>query len=242
MRATIGWLLCVGLTSTMMISAGGCGGSEFGTAVDVPPAQRHKLPATLKPGTVIKLPSGQPFNVHDKQWNSTPGQDGQANPSADATAKGTAFCKADGANGGTAWAEFQLGHCIDNHSGKPISAELRMTIDYEHACQITDGAVKTASQYAIKAFVKNTAGKVLQTLPLATHTSDDGRVSWSGTERTITEVTMQPGLGYYVVLAGRAEANSHAKTSASAHIKVKSFALEILCKPAAATAPAAKGK
>ena len=83
-----------------------------------------------------------------------------------------------------------------------------MAIDYEHACKADEGGTKTVSTYAVKAFVKNTAGRVLQTLPLSSHTSEDGRVSWSGNERTITEVVLQPGLGYYVVLAAQVQAGS----------------------------------
>ncbi len=235
------WRWFGSLVAAMTVFAAGCGGAGFVTSVDLPPEQRDKLPPTLSPGTVIKLPADRPFNVHDKAWNSTPGQDGRANPSADATPKGMATCKADGADGGSSWAEFQLGHCLDNHTGKPILAEVRMRIDYEHACQAAGGGAKTASLYTIQAFVKTTAGRVVQTLPLASHTSDDGKVNWSGAERTLIEVPMDPGMGYYIVLAGRAEAASQAKTSASAHIKVKSFVLEIVCKPPTATAPTAKG-
>ena len=247
MRAMTRWLLWVGMATGLVIPAIGCGGGDFGTTVDLPPAQRHKLPGTLKPGTVIKLPSAQPFNIHDRLWNSTPGPDGKANPLAEATAKGTALCKADGANGGSSTAEFQLGHCIDNQSGKAILSELRMSVDYEHGCQATGEGAATVSTYAVKAFVKDTTGKVIQTLPLASHSSDDGRINWSGTERTITEVTMLPGMGYYIVLAGQAVAGSQAKTSSSAHVKVKAFALVITCKPAASppnatTTPAAKAK
>lgn len=220
---------------TIVISSAGCGGSDFGTTVDLPSDRHHKLLPTLKPGTVIKLPSARPFNVHDKLWNATPGHEGKANPSADATAKGTAYCLADGADGGTSFAQFQVGHCIDNDSGKPIQAELRMRIDYEHACQAEGKGAKTVSNYAVKVLVKDTAGKVQRNLPLAAHTSDDGRVRWTGTEQTITEVTMQPGLGYYIILAARADAASQKGTSSSASIKVKAFELEIRCKPVTKT-------
>lgn len=241
MRCLIGWVLCAGLAGGMVTAAGGCGGDDFGTTVSLPAAQRHKLPDTLEPGTVIKLPSATPFNIHDKRWRGTPGPDGKANPSADATPKGTAHCKADGSNGGASSAEFQLGHCIDNPTDKAVRAELKMTIDYEHACKAEGEGAKTVSTYSVKAFVKDTAGTVLQTMPLSVHTSDDGQVDWAGKERTITEITLQPGLGYYIVLAGRAEASSLAKTSSSASVNVKSFELQIICKSATATGPAAKG-
>lgn len=247
MYATIRRTLVASLFGGVLVLAGGCAGGDFGTDVDLPVSQRHKLTATMKPGTVIKLPKPLPFNVHDKRWNSTPGADGKADPSAGATADGTAFCKADGSNGGSSTAEFQIGHCLDNDSGTTISAELRMTIDYEHACRAEGEGAKVVANYAIKVFVKDTAGRVLQTLPLAAHTTDEGRVSWAGSEKTITEVTMQPGLGYYVVLAGQAQAGSEPKTSTSAHIKVKSFALDIVCNradkvAAGSTAPSAKKK
>lgn len=238
MRASITRTILVAYVGAAATWWAGCSGSDFGTNVDLPREKHHRLPPTLKPGTVITLPAAQPFNVHDKLWNSTPGQGGKAAPAADASANGTAFCKADGADGGSSFAEFQIGHCIDNDSGVPVEAELRMLIDYDQACQAEGQGAKTASNYAIKAFVKDTAGRIVRNLPLATHTSDDGQVHWSGAERTITDVTMQPGLGYYIVLAGRAEAGSQTGTSSSASITVKAFQLEIRCKPAPATAPA----
>ena len=153
----------------------------------------------------------------------------------------TTASSSDGSNGGASSAEFQLGHCIDNPTDKAVRAELRMTVDYEHACKAEGEGAKTVSTYNVKAFVKDTAGRVLKTMPLSVHTSDDGEVDWAGKERTITEVTLQPGLGYYIVLAGRAEAGSLAKTSSSSSINVKSFELQIICKSATTTGPAAKG-
>jgi len=241
MRSVIGWVACAGLIGGMAVGVGGCGGDDFGTTVSLPADQRHKLPDALEPGTVIKLPSPTSFNIHDKRWQGTPGPDGKANPSADATPKGTAHCKADGSNGGVSSAEFQLGHCIDNPTDKAVKAEIKMTIDYEHACKAEGEGAKTVGMYSIKAFVKDTAGRILQTMPLSVHTSDDGQVAWSGKERTVAEVTFQPGLGYYIVLAGRAEASSLAKTSSSASVNVKSFELQIICKSATTTGPTAKG-
>ncbi len=217
---------------SLLLSATGCGGSGGpSTAVELTPAQRHKLRTAPSPEIVIKLPQGQPFNVQDKRWNSTPGASGKANPLADATPTGTAFCRADGENGGASWAECQLGHGIDNETGRAVQAEVRMTIDYEYACKATDGGTgKTTALFAIKAFVKSTDGKVLRTLPLASHTSDDGAIRWSGTERTITELTMQPNLGYYIVVSARADATSGEKGACQAEVKVKSLAMEIVCK------------
>ncbi len=239
MRRSLGRTAVIGLLASSMVTMVGCGGGDFGTDVSLPPAERHTLTSAIQPGTTIRLPKSKPFNIHDKSWNATPGQDGTANAVADASPKGTASCKADAANGGSATAMFQLGHCIDNDSGKPMTVEVRMAIDYEHACQAKGEDPKNTANYAIKVFVKDTAGRVQQTLPLATHTTEDGRVQWSGTERTITEFTMRPKLGYYVVLTGRAQATSTAGASASAEVTVKSFTLDLRCEAAATEPPPA---
>jgi hypothetical protein len=243
MRATTGYLL-FGFASGVIFSAGvGCSGSG-GPAVtaDLPPSQRHKLRTIPTASAVLRLPAGEPFNVHDKRWGSAPGPSGKANPVADAKAGGTAFCRADAENGGTSWAEFELGHALDNETDKPIAAELHMTVDYEYACRAAGGGAKTAGAFAIKAFVKGTDGKTLQTIPLASHTSDDGPIDWSGTERTVNGFVLQPNLGYYVVVVGRVDAGSQEKASAMAEIKVKSLAMELAFKPAGSTTAAAKAK
>ncbi|MBN1345142.1 MAG: hypothetical protein JXQ73_20780 [Phycisphaerae bacterium] len=235
MRAMTTLLFGLGTIGPALLTATGCGGTDFTATVDLPAAQRQKLTPNLKPGAAIKLPADVPFNVHDKRWSGTPGSNGKADPSADATAQGAAYCKADGSDGGASWAEFQLGHCLDNDSGAAIQAELRMSIDYEHGCEEQGEGAKTVSNYQIVVMIKDTSGKVLQTMPLSAHVSDDGRVSWSGSERTIAEITMQPDFGYYILLAGRAQADSQTGSSSSAEIKVKRFTLEIICKPATAS-------
>ncbi len=207
----------------------GCGGGDFGTAVDLPASQRHELAATVKPGMVIELPKAQGFNVREKHWTGTLGRDGKADSSANATADGKAHCKASASDGGKATADFQLGHCLQNKSGKVVVAELRMAIDYEHACKAEGKTPKSTGSYAIKVFVKDTAGKVVQTLPLAAHSTDEGPITWSGNEKTVAEVRMQPGLGYYIVLAGQASVTTEPDESAEARVNVKSFQLTIEC-------------
>jgi hypothetical protein len=243
MHATAGHLL-FGLASGVVLFVGvGCS-SSGGPAVtaDLPASQRHKLKTIPAPGVALKLPAGEPFNVHDKRWGSTPGPSGKANPVADAVAGGTAMCRADAENGGTSWAEFELGHALDNETGKPVAAELLMTLDYEYDCRAAGGGAKTTGLFAIKAFVKGTDGKVLQTIPLAGHTSDDGPIHWSGSERTLTGFVLQPNLGYYLVVVGRADAGSHENASSMAQVKVKSLSMEITFKPAGTTTAAAKVK
>jgi len=218
-----------------MAGVGGCAGGGSAGIVDLPAAQRHRLTAALPANAVIKLPADTPYNVHDKRWGSTPGLDGKAVAAADATASGTAYAAANAENGGVSWGEFQLGHSLENETGKALAAELRMTIDYEYVCRAAGGA-KTAGVFSLKAYVKGSDGKVIQMLPLAGHTTDDGPVRWSGTERTVSEITMQSGLGYTIVLVGRTDATSQEKASCAAEIRIKSLAIEIACKPA--TTPA----
>lgn len=230
MRTPSIWHLGTALALLVGSSLVGCGGGDFGTAVDLPAAQRHDLAPTVKPGMTIELPKAQPFNVCEKHWTGSLSRDGKADCSADATSDGKAHCKASGSDGGTASADFQLGHCLQNKSGKVVVAELRMAIDYEHACKAEGGKTpKSAGSYAVKVFVKDTAGKVLQTLPLAAHTTEEGRITWSGNEKTIAEVRMQPGLGYYIVLAGQASVTTHSGESAEARVDVKSFKLTVEC-------------
>jgi len=241
MRAITGWSGLCGIIGMLAAGVVGCGGGGGpATTVDLPAAQRHKLRAVPAPSLAIKLPSEHTFNIHDKRWGSTPGPAGKANPAADAAPEGTAFCRADAENGGASWAEFQLGHALENDTDQPIGAELRLTIDYEYACRAAGQGTKTAGAFAIKAFVKGTDGKVLNTIPLAGHTSDDGPVRWSGSERTLTELTLQPRRGYYIVVGGRADAAAAEKASSIAEITVKSLALEIVFKPATATTSAEK--
>ncbi len=205
----------------------GCGGGDF-ARIKVPPEQQITVSADLAAGKTLKLPADKPFNVHDPLRSST----GDAQAGSDATEVGTAFCGAQGRNGGAASAEFQLGSCLYNETGKPLAATVTFSLDYEHKAESTAGATaETAGKMLLKIFIRDSVGKILKEQVLVQSASRVGPRSWSGRETQAFDVALQPDLSYHFVLAGRAEAATKPHTSASARIDVKRLEIEIACKP-----------
>jgi len=207
-------------------AVGGCGGQEF-ARVKVAPEQQLAVNGDLAAGKTLRLPADKALNIHDALRTSS----GRAKADSDATETGTAFCSAEARDGGKASAEFQLGACLYNGSGKELIATVTFRIAYEHRAQSTHlAAAETAGKVLLKLFIRDAVGRIVKEQVLASSSSRTGPRSWSGRETQTFDVRLQPDLAYHVVLAGRVQAAAEAQTSARARIDIKKLELEIACR------------
>ncbi|MFQ6048833.1 MAG: hypothetical protein ACE5K7_05665 [Phycisphaerae bacterium] len=214
----------------------GCGQREFGLQVRIPAEDRLTISQAVQQHLTLRLPD-QPFNVHLKQSGQAPGPAGQARGESDATADGKAFCRAVASDGGTAWAEFQLGHALENRGQAPLQATIRISVDYAHqAVANPTEAPETLATLALKLYLKDSVGRIVHRQMLAELTSDEGPSNRAGQQRIEFDASLQPGLGYDLILAGRASARSQPHSSASAEIQIRQLTAELLCRPAKQTA------
>jgi hypothetical protein len=235
---TARWMAGVLAWAGIVVGLFGCGGAaEYGMAVRVSPERRQ--PAKVGPQ---KYPGEQGFNIHDAQRAST----GDAEASSQAKPDGTAMCSVGAKAGGTAWAEFQLGECLDNRAKDKPLVRARFDVVYAYEDSSSDpAATGSASQAALKIYIKDSRERVVRKLDLIGIETEQGPAK--GRKQEICEFAfeMEPDLVYHYVLAGRTEVTSAEKTQGSAKLEIKSLQLDLDTKPvppasAPASAPAAK--
>jgi hypothetical protein len=106
---------------------GGCGG---GGGVDMTvhkfAPQRPDVDLAHASSGALSIPTAQPFNI----TSFKSGQDGAARGESKAVGANGADCRAEARDGGSAWADFQIGYCFDNVAKVPLSAavKLRLTV------------------------------------------------------------------------------------------------------------------
>ncbi|MHC4090219.1 MAG: hypothetical protein ACYSVY_08065 [Planctomycetota bacterium] len=221
----IGKCLAAAVLCTVLgLVSPGCSKVEFGESVSLPQEQHGSLLDDFAAGQPIELPSQTTFNLFDSQRASTGA--GQADSSADPS--GTAHCLALADAIGTAGAEFQLGHVLDNRGEGPLTVTVRFDVEYE--CRLQGNPTDTSKpedQLGLRVFVRDSDKRVLKSMMLTDAGSLDGPNSWSGRQSPAFDVTLEPGLAHYFVLAGRVTSTGTETSAASARIDVRSLKIDL---------------
>jgi hypothetical protein len=208
----------------------GCGGGDFDIKVSRPAGEHPRLGETMPTGPV-RLPGDQPLNI--VVFNS--GQSGHADGQAVAESTGRASADARVEKHGEAWGEFQLGYYFKHAGAEPLDAVLRLKVDCTGAVEARRAA--TASDESIAAvestrdemfsksmisfFVKDTNGSTLHRESLMNLMTRDGPRDWSGSQELALETRFEPGLAYYLVVAGRVDAATGGDQAASAAVEIR---------------------
>ena len=221
MRRTIAVTSCV----LVGFAVAGCQDAGFGESVSLPQERRASLVDDFAEGEPLSLPGDTAFNLADSQRTS--GGAGQAESSAEAS--GQARCRASSDGIGTAEAQFQLGHVLDNRGRGPLKVTARFDVDYE--CRVEsdpEDTTKPADHLGLRVFVRDSNGVVSPKLALTTVTPFIGPKQWTGRQSQTFDVTLEPGLAYYFVLAGRTAVTGTETSPASAEINVRSLTIELI--------------
>lgn len=223
---------------TLIVSVWGCSGGELGPAARVPADQRHTLRGGAAAVSELTLPGGTGYNIHLKRSSQEPGANGVAESKAETDTAGAASCRARAARGGSAWAEFKIGHRIDNLSNSPRRAEIEVAFSLEH--EVDSGATPVAESLAkvelVLAVVDSRKHEVHRTSVVAV-TSD--AASGRGSEKRQRQLSamLEPGESYDVVLYGRADATAAEGQETTATLAVKELTMQMRF-TAAASRPA----
>ncbi|MCP4249396.1 MAG: hypothetical protein GY778_20320 [bacterium] len=204
--------------------ASGCSRAEFGESVSLPSAKHGTLLDDFAAGSPLSLPADTPFNLTDSQRSAT--ASGRADSGAQAA--GTAHCGAEAEKEGTANAEFQLGHVLDNRGQDRLPVTVRFDVDY--TCSLRGDPANNAKAddlLGLRVFVRDSDHRVLKSMVLADAGSRVGPEQWSGRQQPAFDVTLEPGLAYYFVLAGRVAVTGTEASDASAGIEIKSLTIEL---------------
>lgn len=202
----------------------GCSDAEFGESVSVPQERHASLLDDFAAGKPLVLPGEAGFNLADAQRSSTAA--GRAESNADPS--GSAHCLASADGVGTATAEFQLGQVLDNRGRNPLKVTVRMEVEYE--CRLESHPADTSKpedQLGLRVFVRDSDQRIPHRMMLTDAGSLAGPSRWTGRQSPSFDVTLEPGLAYYFVLAGRVAVTGTETSSASARIDVRSLKIEL---------------
>ncbi len=178
-------------TAVLALSVGlaGCSGAQFGEAVALPREKHASLVDDFAAGKPLAVPQDVTFNLYDSQRSATAG--GRADSSADSA--GRAQCHASAQGVGTAKAEFQLGHVLDNRGQGPLKATARFAVDYTcHVQSDLQDRSKPADELGLRVFVRDSNKRVLDTHMLTELSAAAGTRDWTGRESHAFDVVLEP--------------------------------------------------
>ena len=219
----------------------GCGGGvDFGGNIRVPVEQRHVIAAGQPVGRPLSLPTDRPFNIHDKNSSQDRGSDGQARGESDADAQGQALALAEAGNGGSAVAQFRIGHRLDNQSGQTQAVAIQVQFDLTESIEAS-GLPKpeTLAKADLHLLVLDSRNRTVAKLILVQTTSDAAVSQSSHPEHCTLTTKFEPNNSYDVVLFGRVEAGTAPGQEAAARIAVAKLKMDLTFS-VAQTQPAAK--
>lgn len=202
----------------------GCSQTGFGESVNLPQERHASLVANFSQGTPISLPSDTGFNLHDTQRNAS----GQGKAMSTADPAGRASCQAGSEGVGSASAEFQIGYVLDNRQENPLEVTVDLKVDY--TCQVEGNPADLAKQpdhLGLRVFVRDSNHRVLRSMTLTEVSPFNGPRRWNSQQNPTFDFTMEPGLAYYIVVAGRTAITGTETNSASARIDVHSTVLDL---------------
>jgi len=229
--------LCLRFTIGFVISSilAGCGGPDFGGDVSISADQRHvlKSDAARTETVVLKLPEQRPLNIHVKKSSQNPGVKGQAQGYSDADATGKASCTAEASQGGSASAEFNIGHRVENNTGSIQDVSIDMTYDLKQVIQATpEPAAETLASTALYLVVMDSMKRKVAEMNVLQVTSDQAISNTSTKDRRNLTVQFEPRLSYDVMLFGKVDATTSPKQEAKAQIEIKNLKLQLTFSPA----------
>ena len=237
MRARLFATRLVAVVCLAVLASGCSGGGALSFRGTIPAEYRHAVRAALVPDQSLAFPALELFNVHDKRSAQTPAPAGQARADASAQPTGQAAAQASTDRGGSAWGEFQLGHCLHNHTGQPLLADLEFSVDYEASleCRVPAQAATSApatratakAEVSLQVLVKDANETVLRTMDLLHITNDQGRVARNGHATPRFSVQFDPNLAYTLVIVGRASADADPDADAAAELVVRRLAITV---------------
>jgi len=228
-----GYHLTHGMLGPLVLLLGGCGGADFGGEIQVPASQRHVLAAETPAHDQILLPGDRTFNIHLKTSSRNPGTDGTARGDSDATREGNAFCLAEANNGGSALAEFKIGHRIDHQTKRRQSVAIQVEFELEQSVEASrPPASDTLATGNLFLAVLDARKRPLANMPISQTTSDSAVGASLTTCRFNLPVLFEPDQNYNIILLGQVEAAAAATQQAAARLTVRGLKMRLTFAPA----------
>lgn len=211
--------------------ASGCGSGDIGADVQVSPDEMAG-PLGGVAGKTLALPGERPFNIHLKSSSQNPGERGRARGDSDARTDGEAFCLAESSNGGSATAEFRLGHRIITAGGSPSRVAIQLEFDLRQSLQVSAPPTpKTLAGVSLQVLVLDAHRRVLARPPLILTTSDEGVESAAETHHRNIAITLDPNQTCDIMLYGKVDAAAAEGQDATARLDLRGLKMVLDVQP-----------
>lgn len=226
----------LGLLLVGMLLAG-CGGGDIGAALsDRPEPMRIDKPEAR----TITIPASTPFSITLASSQRKPELTGEAVADSSARKSGEANAKASIENGGSATADFQIGHALRNDSDRLLDLRVNAKLHCNYVVAADSGDLPLAGVH-VNLYARDDRNRSLAKFNFVTHTSQNGAAAASDGEQLDFSFALGPGRTASIYLAGTVQINAEDGHTASGSIDLDSFELEITTKPAPAVKAASDG-
>lgn len=189
-------------------------------------------------GKVLRIPADEPFAIRTYDTIRRAEIDGEATADAGATVSGTARAEAAVQAGGEASGMFQLGHALRNDSVAQIDLLTRVRFSYEFETAARPPADLPDAVAQVHLFARDARNRLIRTLPLVVHSTDQGDTQSRGQKDVTVRVTLGPGESISMFLSGSARVQSLAPRGGSARIAITGLEMEFESRPAPPVTPA----
>jgi hypothetical protein len=218
--------------STLLLAAMcGCGGPSFGSELSGRPSTAPLASTESRP---LKLPADAKFTIRHHESRQVAEFEGQAQADAHAAPTGEARATASVTDGGVAEGTFQLGHAFHNDGPRQIDLSLRVRLDYEYEASADPRTGLPDAAVGLNLYARDGRNRLIKTVPLVTHSTEQGDASSRGHEDFRFSATLGPGESLSVFVAGNARVQTKAGRSARVAVRMSGLELEIQTRAAPA--------
>jgi len=211
----------------------GCGGPQLGQDSRVPVSERYIIRAGSPAGQRLSLPADRGFNIHQKQSSQSGGLAGETRGESDATVQGHAIAVASAVRGGSAKAEFKIGHRIDNDSPTSQAMAVRVRFTLNQRIEASDPpAPATLASAGVVLAVVDSRKQVVSQVVLVQADSDNSMGTASAPQQRDFMVRMEPKESYDVFIFSQVSADASEDQSAKALIELDQLRMDLAFSPA----------
>lgn len=212
----------------------GCGGGQATIDVGRTASERPDLEPSVVARGMLALPGADGFNLSD--FSST--QNGDARGESRSVDTSGATCRAEARSGGAATGQFVLGYMFDNTTNEALDAVVKLRLSFTSSMASTGtkpgAAGRLSSTSTTVSFeIKGSNGAVLRSEPIVSSAGAEGPRSTQGTRELVVDVRFEPGLGYYLYVAGRCSAQAADDGEVNAAVEISDYSLELTWRRAA---------
>lgn len=209
-----------------------------GCASTLPGSELTKSPAPWRISsptpTTLKLPAEKPFNIHLVEVTKAPGLDGTADADAHVDRQGAATASAKVQGEGKASGSFRLGQAMANPTDRQVDFDITATYTCGYSVSETPAANFPDAQATLRLYARQQRGRLLKTLDLINHTTENGAVERTSSDTVTFTVTLGPGAEVDVFFYGEVAVSTPETRSAEGKLELKDVQLTVATRPAPA--------